>query len=110
MDTPADKGTPVAESRHKKKPWWRRYLAVPTLIAIAVLVYLVFFGEKSVTQRVQYQTVIDSLENALAQQQDSLRYYQDLNRRLSSDPDLMEKVAREQYNMKRTHEDVFIVK
>lgn len=93
----------------KKASWLRRYMAVPTLVAVAIFVYIAFFGEKSVTQRVAYQRVIDSLENCLKQQQDSLEYYRDLNRRLSTDPDLMEQVVREQYNMKRQNEDVYVV-
>ncbi len=67
------------------------------------------FGEKSVTQRIEYQQAIDSLKTALNQEQDTLEYYRDLNRRLSTDPQLMEQVVREQYNMKRAHEDIYVV-
>jgi len=35
-------------------------------------------------------------------------YYRDLNRRLASDPALMEQVVREQYGMKRASEDVYV--
>ena len=50
-----------------------------------------------------------SLTECLAVQRDSLEYYRDLNRRLSTDPELMEQVVREQYNMNRPNEDVFII-
>ncbi|MDE7388341.1 MAG: hypothetical protein K2M97_03700, partial [Muribaculaceae bacterium] len=85
------------------------YMAWPTLVAVAVIVYIAFFGEKSVTQRVAYQRVIDSLEVCLSRQLDSLEYYRDLNHRLTTDPALMEQVVREQYNMKRQNEDVYVV-
>ena len=104
-----DPSTPVAQSPVKAKAWWRRYMPVTTLIAVGLLVYIAFFGEKSVTQRLEYQVMIDSLEQCLSQQRDSLEYYRQLNSRLDRDPELMEQVVREQYNMKREHEDVYVV-
>lgn len=92
-----------------RKPWLRRYMAWPTLLAVAVIIYITFFGEKSMTQRMAYQRVIDSLEMCLQQQLDSLAYYRDLNHRITTDPELMEQVVREQYNMKRQNEDVYVV-
>lgn len=103
-----DASTPVAESPVKKKSWFCRYIALPTVLGLALIAYIVFFGEKSVTQRIEYQHTIDSLEMCLRAQQDSLEYYRGLNRRLSTDPELMEQVVREQYNMKRPNEDVYV--
>lgn len=93
-----------------RKPWLRRFVAVPTLVALGLMVYLTFFGENSISQRIVYQKTIDSLTECLRVQQDSLAYYRDLNRRISTDPVLMEQVVREQYNMNRPHEEVFIIK
>lgn len=101
--------TSPATGNAPRKSWLRRYMALPTLIALAVLVYIAFFGEKSMTQRIAYQRVIDSLELCLGQQLDSLEYYRDLNRRLTTDPALMEQVVREQYNMKRQNEDIYVI-
>lgn len=87
---------------------FRRLLMVPAALAILIFIYLAFFSEKSVSQRIEYQRVIDSLELALQQERDTLAYYRDLNQRLNTDPTLMEQVVREQYNMKRDNEDVFV--
>lgn len=92
-----------------RRSWVRRYLAVPTLVVIGLLVYLSFFGENSISRRVAYQHVIDSLTVCLNREQDSLEYYRDLNQRLSTDPELMEQVVREQYNMNRPNEDVYVI-
>lgn len=92
-----------------RQSWLRRYFSFPTVIAVGVVVYLAFFGENSMSQRIAYQRVIDSLSVCLAQQEDSLEFYKSLNMRLSSDPELMEQVVREQYNMNRPHEDVYVV-
>lgn len=107
--TAPDASTPVTSKSSGAKSWFRRYLSIPTVLGLALIVYIAFFGEKSVTQRVAYQQVIDSLQVCLAQQQDSLAYYRDLNRRLTTDPALMEQVVREQYNMKRAHEDIYVI-
>ncbi len=88
--------------------WLRRYVRIPTLLFIALLIYLVFFGEFSAPLKAEYQHQIDSLQQCLNQQYDSLNYYRDLNRRLSCDPQLMEQVVREQYHMNRPGEDVFV--
>lgn len=104
-DTPTD--TPQTPAR---KSWMRRYLAIPTLAAIALVVYMVFFGEHSISRKIEYQAQIDSLQECLRVQGDSLAYYKDLNWRISTDPELMEQVVREQYNMNRPNEDVFIIR
>ena len=84
-------------------------MSLPTVAVLAILVYIVFFGESSVTQRIEYQRQVDSLSAEVAVVQDSVDYYRELNRRLASEPEAMERVVREQYNMKREHEDVFVL-
>ena len=84
-------------------------MSLPTVAVLSILVYIVFFGESSVTQRIEYQRQIDSLSAEVAVVQDSVDYYRELNRRLASEPEAMERVVREQYNMKREHEDVFVL-
>lgn len=91
------------------RAWMKRYMSVSTLIVIGVLVYIVFFGDSSVARRVEYQRQIDSLRAEVELVQDSVNYYRELNRMLSSDPEAMERVVREQYNMKREGEDVFVI-
>lgn len=94
----------------RKKSWLHRYMAIPTVIGLGLIAYMAFFGENSISRRLAYQHVIDSLSECLRVQQDSLAYYRELNRRLSTDPELMEQVVREQYNMNRPNEDVYIIK
>lgn len=100
---------PDTNAAPPRKSWIRRYLAIPTVVALALVGYILFFGDQSFRQRVAYQHTIDSLQVCLAQQRDSLEYYRALNRRLSTDRELMEQVVREQYNMKRANEDVYVV-
>ncbi len=83
-------------------------MPVATIACVGVFLYLVFYGENSVVQRMKYEHDIDSLRMELAAHRDTMLYYRELNRRLSSDPELMEQVVREQYNMQRQHEEVYI--
>lgn len=110
MGEKPDASTPVAESPVKKKSWVGRYVAISTVVIIGICVYLGFFSETSVVRGIMYKKTIDSLEACIKEQQDSLEYYRMLNRRLSTDPSLTEQVVREQYNMKRDNEDVYIFK
>lgn len=92
----------------KSTRWFRRYFSLVTLCVIGVVVYMIFFSETSILQKIEYQRVIDSLRSEVADARDSMLYYKDLNSRLSTDPEVMEQVVRERHNMKRTDEDVFV--
>lgn len=110
IDESPDSSIPVAGRPVKNTSWIRRYFTVPSVVGVAIIIYLCFFSEMSISRRVGYQKIIDSLEVCIRDQQDSLNYYRDLNRRLSTDPALLEQVVREQYNMKRVNEDVYVFK
>ena len=61
-----------------------------------------------VASSIEHERTIDSLTRELEANRDTMLYYRDLNRRLASDPALMEQVVREQYGMKRASEDVYV--
>lgn len=88
--------------------WLKRYFSAVTLVVIAGITYMIFFSDTSIMKKIEYQQVIDSLEHEVAVTRDSIDYYKDLNRRLTSDPEVMEQVVREQHNMKRADEDVYV--
>lgn len=92
----------------ENKPWIRRYLALPTLAGLGVLAFIMFCGDNSLIHKVEYQRQIDSLQAEVDRTRDSVDYYHELNERLASDPEAMERVVREQYRMKRDHEEVFV--
>lgn len=92
----------------KSAKWFRRYFSLVTLGVLAAVVYMIFFSDTSVLHKIEYQRVIDSLSIEVAVARDSMLYYKELNSRLSTDPAVMEQVVREQHNMKRPDEDVFI--
>lgn len=88
--------------------WCRRYLANFNLIAIAaVLCYILFFTDTSIGATYTYEKKITRLEREKQAWADTLAFYNDLNSRLDGDKEMIERVAREHYLMKRPHEDVF---
>lgn len=92
----------------KSTRWIKRYFSLLSVGVIGVVVYMIFFSETSVTKKIEYQRIIDSLKTEVEITRDSMFYYKDLNSRLTTDPEVMEQVVREQHNMKRPDEDVFI--
>ncbi len=88
--------------------WFKRYFSLLSVGVICAVVYMIFFSETSVSKKIAYQHTIDSLRAEVAETRDSMLYYKELNSRLSTDPAVMEQVVREQHNMKRPDEDVFI--
>lgn len=88
--------------------WCRRYITLPLLIAAAYVVFVLFFNENSYFKSVEYQEEIDRLNAEIKEDTDTMEYYRALNRSLDTDPQTLERVVREQYHMKRPHEDVYV--
>lgn len=88
--------------------WCRRFLSPATIVGICVLAYIIFSGDYSVFRAVDNDRRIDSLKIVLAAERDTMLYYKNLNERLDTDRDLIERVVRERYHMKRPGEDVYI--
>lgn len=89
--------------------WCRRYISISLIVTVAIISYILFFSPSSVSETYTYDRQIDSLKQAIRRAADSLEYYQDLERRLNTDPAAMEKVVRENYHMQRPDEDVYVV-
>ena len=83
-------------------------MPLPTIVCLLVVAYIIFSGDSTVFNSIDYDRTIDSLRTELEANRDTMLYYQDLNNRLASDPELMEQVVREQYGMKRASEDVYL--
>lgn len=88
--------------------WLKRYISLPLLIVAGFVAYVLFFNENSVMRSMDYAAEIRSLEEKIAQCEDTLRHYEALNRRLDSDPQELERIVREHYHMQRPSEDVYI--
>lgn len=93
---------------HKTGRWCRRYIRVSFVLMVAVLAYVMLFSDNSVMDNYHYQMEIDRLKLEIAQNKDTLDFYQKELQRLSTEPEAMERIVREQYHMQRVNEDVFV--
>ncbi|MCC8038798.1 MAG: septum formation initiator family protein [Bacteroidales bacterium] len=88
--------------------WCRRYLSGMLLIVVAFVLFVLFFNDNSIMKSYEYSREIERLEKEIAQNEDTLTHYLQLNRSLDTDPVTMERIVREQYHMQRPNEDVYV--
>lgn len=88
--------------------WIPRWLSLPLIIIVAFLVVMIFFGDNSYLKSKEYSRKIDELNKEIKANKDSAEYYRKKSRELNTDRETLEKIAREQYGMKRENEDVYI--
>lgn len=88
--------------------WIPRWLSFPLIIIIAFLFVMIFYGENSYLKNKEYGAKINELKQEIKANRDSAKYYQQKAQELSTDRETLEKIAREQYGMKKAYEDVYI--
>jgi cell division protein FtsB len=74
----------------------------------AFLVIIVFLDENSLIQRQKHQQEISTLKAEIERYRQQFEEDTRKLKELTSNPEAMEKIAREKYLMKRPNEDVFI--
>ncbi|MCH5347229.1 MAG: septum formation initiator family protein [Muribaculaceae bacterium] len=88
--------------------WCRRYLSLPLVIVLGLIVYVTVFNKNSFIDLHHHKQQIKELKAQIKENRDTFEYYDKLNRRLDTDPVTMERIVREQYHMQRAGEDVYI--
>lgn len=88
--------------------WIKRYFSLSLIVVLAFMAFVLFFNDNSVRKSYEYAAEIRNLQERISQYEDTLRHYQELNRRLDSDPQELERIVREHYHMQRPSEDVYI--
>lgn len=87
--------------------WIPRWLSLPFVIFIAFIVMLLFYGENNYMLINQQKKEIDKMNAQIKVMEDSAKFYERKTQELNTDKETLEKIAREQYGMKRTNEEVF---
>lgn len=91
--------------------WCSKYLSIPALLIVGFLIYIIFLQENSIRKNYEIERTIDSLKHAIEREKDSLEVYKEKNKRLdNNDPELVEKVVREQHNMSLPTEEIYVFK
>lgn len=102
------KNKETEKKRSKWTAWIPRWISLPLIIIVTFLLLMVFYGDNSYIKGNQYAEKIYELEKEIQINKDSAKYYQRKSRELVTDAETLEKIAREQYGMKRENEDVYI--
>lgn len=108
MNTPDTENIPVTR-KHGFKAWSRRYISFPLVGVVVVMSFILFMTDNSVFNTYAFECQIEELKGEIREHRDTLMYYEDLNRRLDTDPATMEQIVRENFHMRRPNEDVFII-
>ena len=87
--------------------WIPRWLSLPFIIFIAFIVMLLFYGENNYMLINQQKKEIDKMNAQIKVMEDSAKFYERKTQELNTDKETLEKIAREQYGMKRTNVEVF---
>ncbi len=96
----------------KRINWWvRRRSHLPVIIlGVGIVSLLVFNEETSLTKSRQFDARILQLQAQIKEATDSAQYYKKAKQELYTSRNQLEHVARENYNMQRSVEDVYIIK
>ena len=90
--------------------WCSKYISISSILILGLIVYILFIQDYSVGRIYENDRTIDSLNKAIAKEQDSIIFYQDKNDKLdNNDPEIVERIVREQFNMSKANEEVFLV-
>ena len=91
--------------------WVRRKVHLPLFIIVALAIILLFFNEDtSLTLNRKYDAEIKALKEEIDECKDSTRLYIEKYNALLTNKEDLERVAREQYNMQREDEDVYLIR
>lgn len=85
-----------------------RWLSIPFIIFIVFMILLIFFGDYNFMRMSQYNDQIRELKTEIQANEDSTVIFEHRIRELNTDPETLEKIAREKYGMKRPNEDIYI--
>mgnify|MGYP001043260882 CR=1 FL=1 len=93
------------------KIWFTRHVPVPLLlIGVAAVVILCLNDEVSPSRNYSYLQEIVELKSQIRQNLDSAEYYRTKRNELASSPEELEHIAREQYQMQKPDEEVYLIR
>lgn len=87
------------------KPFINKYT-----IVLAGFLIIMSFGEYSLINRFQLEHSVAELEKEKAQYEEDIKKAREELKLLNKDNENLERLAREKYNMRKTNEEVFIIK
>lgn len=91
--------------------WFSNHVPLPLLIVgMVAVVILCLNDDVSPSKSYSYLREIVALKNEIKLNKDSAAYYRQKSQDLTASPQDLEHIAREQYQMQKADEEVFIIK
>lgn len=91
--------------------WLRRSSHLPVFLIGAAIVVVLFLNEETSLRRsMEFQQEINRLNKEIKENRDSAAYYRARREAILRGEDDLEHIAREQYNMQRPTEDVYLIR
>ena len=96
----------------KKWNFWLRRRSHLALLLIGGMILLMLFLNDDVSWKnnIRYQEEIKSLQEEIKACEDSADYHRNRREQLLTGTEDLEKIAREQYRMQKSTEDVYVIK
>ncbi len=94
------------------KKWFlflRNRLSIGAVALFIFAIYILLIDENSCIQQEKYDAEIERLTEQIEAQNDTADYYDELAKKLKTDEELIEKIAREQFYMSKPGEDVYVI-
>jgi len=94
---------------NRKGRWFGMCLNQYTIAGLIFLVWIAFFDQNNLIGKVRLNSKITTLKKEKAYYQEKIKEDSRKSRELFSNKDNLEKFAREQYLMKKSNEDIFVI-
>lgn len=93
------------------KLWFHKHVPVPLLLIGSAIVIITAMNENvSLSKSYEYLRQITALKQEIKLNQDSAEYYRKKSKELTTSPQQLEHIAREQYQMQKSDEEVFVLR
>ena len=99
----------LKESEHPLRQIFRKFTNKYTFVGLLFLVWIAFFDRNSLVEKAQLRGKITTLTKEKEYYQKKIEEDNRKMKELLSNRDNLEKFAREQYLMKNSNEDIFII-
>lgn len=88
--------------------WCKRYISLMSILVVGLVAYSLFWQDNSIFKYQEYNKEIKELKEEIKMAKDTLEYYREMNQKLRTDPETMEREARENFYMIGPDEDIYV--
>lgn len=92
----------------ERPKWIPRWLHLPFVLFVIFIVWMLAFGENNFVNTHALKAESNDIKAEVQAMTDSATFYERKVQELNTDPETLEKIAREQYGMRKTNEEVYI--